>query len=760
MEIYVSGQIIDINDGQDVSMSSENIRFADAVADTWSTDIELPLTDRNIVIFGAFGLLDRGGPIYERRIDCQVLIEDHSYDGYLQVTSIKDNTMTVTAFLLAIPSKILDKELKDYYPEDDYTSIYRWDRRTPIQTGNFANIGFWEYSYNDENRANSRLLAQIHPCVKAQYINELIDAAEDITLPGLNPDLRVMATKKVLTPQVTTQVLSSYCHGLAVDVGGKDIPFVGGQHITNDVKCDWSYEDIYWNSGHTDMNYNATFRNWVNNGHRNVIKFNRSGKMNIKVYAVCDRSDTIVVRLYKNGVDVTTQYVTITTPVHRLTSQPSSIDSYLSFAGYNVTYAKDDEFSVRYHYVSSGAIAGDEVYATIYMEHSGYEITEDDYGEDLGYIAMPFGFGYAWYQSSSDKGEGWLMMNGDGKGPALLNYSYCYYGVWANMPSCKLRDWITGMCWVHDRKVEMSGYDLSFVSAHNAVTVDGTIIETIPMTDKLGKLNMVMYRDDNWPIVFKFADYEFADDDVTVYTTPFGTAKNKYGKAILYQYKFEDEFNETQTAGEEATLKDVKVDFEDLGLMLFALEQSGRTYVLTRAPQLTTFGLDELKSLEEVKIETYTHSTRDADYVYLDGHKYLVISGETDTETGLTTLDTILMATKFGGTCAAPTFIITVYPSVTDAIAQYTLTDNTEAGTFAMTVNGQTYTLDYGTHWETLSGLTADTQYTISVSGSNSCGSLSETYTFRTYASMPPTVTISDIYNIDRNGAIVSFTIT
>lgn len=755
MQIYIGNEELDLAAGQAVDINWKNLRFDEAIADKWSTDIELPNTEKNVRILSACGLLDRG-PLFNRQARCLFVLNNLPKDGYLQVTAITQEAITATCYLTTIPYELFDKQLSDYYPGDTDATIYRWDRYTPLENSIVDDIGFWRYDYCD--RYYSNIIAQYHPCVRAEYINQLIETAENITLPTLDGSLYTMATKKVVCPQNRYQVLSSYMKGQAIDVGGKDIPFVGGQHITNDVKCEWSYDDSSWLPDWSNINPLSTFKKWLGNAHRNVIKFNRPGKMNIKVYAVCDRSTTITVKLYKNGVDVTGDYAMMTTPVWKLDAAPTSTNGYLSFAGYNVTYEKDDEFSIRYHYVSSGAIAGDNVYATIIMEHSGYDITDDDYGEDLGYIAAPYGFGYAW-RDGGNEGEGWMYVEGgSGQGPSVLNYSYCYYGVWANMPSCSIRDWLTGHCWVHNRKTKLEGYTLTFTSADQTADIDGNITEIRTCDDALAKKNIIKYRDDNRPSSFR-VDNEFLEEETDIYEAPFGTALNLYGRAWLRQYTLTDEMTEPNQVG-DVWVKDVKVDFEDLGLMLFSCVQEGGTYELQRAPELTKFSLDELNTMS-CTIETWTPEVLDCDWVRLRGRKFLIKEGSLDTDTGISKLECIELYERYNGGCAAPAVTMTFYPSVTDCIIQYNLYDNTEAGTFTLGVNGDTYDMYAGTnHYITASGLSADTQYTVTVNGSNACGSLSRTFTFRTLASMPPTVEITNIFNIGSSSAVFDINIT
>lgn len=763
MEIYINSERLDIYSGQDIELNWENIRFSEAIADEWTTDIELPNNENNIRILKAYGLLDRG-PLFNSQIPCQLIINDVPRDGYLHVTTITRDTITVACFLSNVPYALWDKQLKDYYPKDNSSSIYRWDRSTPIANNIIDDICFLKYMYGD--RYYSNIVAQYHPSVRAEYINQIIQTEENITLPTLRNDLYTMASGKYLCPQNTLQVFSSYMKGQAATVAGVDIPLVGGQHITNDFKTEWSYVDTGWLQDWSDLNGLTTFKKWLDHRHQNVIKFNRSGKFTAKVYACCDRSTTITIRLYKNGVDVTNDYHSpLTTPVYQLSATPTDVTQLLSFAVYNVPYVEGDEFSFRYQYVSAGAIAGDNVYATIIMEHSGYEITDDDYSVDLGYIAAPYGFGFA-YHTTGDEGEGWMTngYGGDGKGPNPLNYTYCYYGVWTNMPSCSVRDWLTGMCWVHGRKTKLDGFDLTFTTADQSKVIDGYISEITTYSDKLGQRNVIKYRDDYIPVWFKI-DNNFLESEVDLFEAPFGTSIYLNGIAEVDQYKFEDEMTEENSQG-QSWVKDIKVDFNDIDLCLFTAVQTGNTYQLERAPFMTKFSIDTLNTMC-AKIETYTMDVLNCDWVYLNGRKFLVTNGTFNVNTGKYELDTIEVTTRFSGECSSPIVNCSFTPAGTDCVVTYQAFDSTGTGTLtmyvysdlAMTTLVGTYNMQFSTSGsQTISGLTENTTYYVKVEAINECGEDTKTYSFQTIYNVPQlSVVVSNVTSV---GADITYTYT
>ena len=88
MEIYINGRQLHVAKG-DVTLNWSNIRFSEAVADEWSTEIELPNDPYNIDLLDCYGLLDRG-PIYNHKVDCSVLIDDIAKDGELEDFKVND----------------------------------------------------------------------------------------------------------------------------------------------------------------------------------------------------------------------------------------------------------------------------------------------------------------------------------------------------------------------------------------------------------------------------------------------------------------------------------------------------------------------------------------------------------------------------------------------------------------------------------------------------------------------------------------------
>lgn len=767
MEIYVDGQQLDVYANQDVQLDWVNIRFAEsAIPDEWSTDIEFPQTQRNIRLLEAYGLLDRG-PIYHHQVPCSVLVKEISYDGYLHITSFTKDTITATVYLLTIPYSLYDKELRDYYPADDNTSIFRWDRMTPFAVGGTNDIDIYRYDYNSDYYSN--INAQLHPSVRAEKIMELIENAENITLPDLDSDLFLTATKQVVSPYNKIQCFAARVRGNDA-YGGQPLPLIGGQHITNDFKCSWSYKDFKWNQAWTDWNLVETYIDQTHRATNDTITFNRNCSCRIWVYGNTDRA-TWNVHIYRNNEDLTYNYLGGTNlyriPNGHNDQSPSwNVNDCLSVYLAYVTFQAGDTLKFRLG-ISSGSALDTTANLSIMLDYIDYDVTDDDFETELNYYPMQFGLGYSYLnQVGTVSTDGFRQQGGTGFGTnGFLDHSFCYYGLWANMGSCSIREFLTSMCWVHNRKLKLERYDLSFQTADQSKVLEqGNITEIDTTSDKLAKRNEIKYKDANlytwWNI-----DNDFLEAEKTIFESVFSTSIRFYGMACVEQYKFEAAMTEPNSSG-QSFVEDIKVSLNDFDFLLFRLVNNGYQWQLQRAPELTDFKLRDITSTVTAKIETYDEDVKDKDYVYYEGRKFLVTNGSVNVETGLNELDCIEIPTVYSGSCAAPTLNMWYTPGAEDCSITYNLLDNTGAGTYTLTVykNGtvvDTYPLTIGTtQFLYISGLTTGTAYDVRVRGNNACGDIRYSGEFSTLSGYPPVVQIDNIFNINAEGATVTFHIT
>ena len=765
MEIYVNGQQLDVYSGQDVEISWTNIRFADsAIPDEWSTDVELPQSQHNIQLLEAYGLLDRG-PLYTSQVPCSVLIKEIAYDGYLHVTAFSKDTITATVYILTIPYELYDKELRDYYPADDQSSIFRWDRLTKITTATAtSDIAVYPYDYNSDYYSN--INAQMHPSVRAEKIHQLIEAAEGVTLPTLNEDLFLTATKQVVSPNNKIQCFAARWKDNAPP--SDPITLIGGQHITNDFACEWSYKDFQWNQSWSDWDIVDTYLDQTANASANTITFNRFCSCRIRVYGNTNRA-TWNVHVYRNDEDLTASYIGGTN-LYRIPNgsgdTPPTWDVNDCLAVYlpYVEFSDGDTLQFRLG-VTAGSSLNTTANVSVVVEYISYQITDNDYETELNYYPMLFGLGFSWLNAlGTTSTDGYRYLNSEGGGfgvNGFLDHSFCYYGLWANMGSCSIREFITNMCWVHGQKLLLNKKELIFQPADQTKELEqGNITEIQTVNDKLAKRNEIKYKDANqytwWNI-----ENDFLDKEKTIFESIFSTSKYRYGKACVEQYEFESMMTEPNSSG-ESWVEDIKVTLNDFDFLLFTLAQVGNGYQLERAYSLDDFGLQNLNSVMSATIETYD-DVKDIDFVYYDGRRYLVTDGSVNADSGLATLNCIEIPNKFRGGCEYPTITYTATPYVTECVIAYSLYDNTMAGDYTLTVahNGvtvDTYPLTIGVGQTiTVRGLDPLTTYTLTFSGSNSCGTLYERGTVVTDRYPAPQLTVT-VENVTYDRATVQLT--
>lgn len=766
MDIYINANKLDVVAGQETEITWENMRFTEPVADQWTTDIELPQSGRNIAILGACGLLDGGSANFTQPVRCHLVIEGVGKDGYLHVTSMTKDTITVACFVNTIPYELYDRELKEFYPRDTPSSTFRWDRFTKINNSLVdKDIDMLWYDYNDDYYTN--ILAQIHPSVKCSSIVGQIEHISGCTLPVMDSDLYMLATKKVVAPDNNLQCLMGHFRGTSNDSGTK-FKIIGGQHITNDMTNSWSYKDFKWNQYWSDWDAMETLHNQLYNSDIDRITFNRGGLMRMTVYACSDRH-VWKLRVLKNGSVMFENNMYRIPTTHGDTPALFTMQDVLCI---NRLFTFEEGDVISFDCTNNGGTTlPDDCWITVIMNITGYVVTDDDWNTELKYYPAPFGFAYS-YIHGVDKTYGLLLnQSGEGKGAnGALDHSFCYYGAWSNLQSCSVRDFLSGMCWLHGKKLALSRNSLSFAPADTAVGIEGYITQIDTYNDKLGQTNTFAFdngaRKEGFPI-----ENTFLEKEVEIHKSPFEATDAPDGQtAVFNQYKWDTTMTEPDRTG-HSWADNVDVDFEQLGLTVVKRGVVGGVYSLVGGPDIDMMGLDGLHTSTTVKVTT-ADKCFDTDYIYLDGRKYLVADGTWNPDTSICEMTAIEVLTKFSaGGCFAPMLNWTVAPYADDALVTYSLYDNTGAGTYTLTIYAnwgtpsqqavQTLDMPIGQGRTILvTGLDRNTTYRAVASGENECGRLSEGLNFTTLPTPPPSVSIDAIYNITGDSAQITFSIT
>ena len=669
MELYINGQQVHICKG-DVVLNWQNIRWSDdAVGDQWSTEVELPNDEWNIGLLNAYGLLDRGA-IFNKRVKCQVLVDDIAKDGYLQVLEITDNTIKARVFVIVIPYEVLDKNVCEYYPHDDV--VFRWDRFSPIVT-NIAGVdeGIIPYDYTNTD-FYSNILAQWHASVSVQKVLQNIEVTEDITLPAVYNTLYQLAANKKVCPSNPYQVMQgNLLHSNAIS--DKNLEVSGGQHITNDLKSSWSYADFHWNYNWSDWLVESTNEKWMTQAETmSEITFNRPVNAHIKVYACASHIGGILIPK-KNGESLIPAPAA-SIPV--LTNPNWTVNDILIF---DDMVGFDNGDILTFHYSGTAQTPRRNVRYSVVIEYTDYEWDDDDYSDDLIYIPAPFGI-WGIRDLGSDYAYDFKYdFNGSGNGThSPEDYSYTYFGAYSNLDrDITVREYLTSLCWIHNQKLKLDRNELIFQSANQREAITANLTTITPSSDKLGQTNKIGYRDSETPTQFDI-DNEFLESEKTLHENKF------YSGDIIPQYSYDMTYSEQTNDEGNQWITDINVNFNDMDAVIMTAVQTSDGYWLYRAPDIIGFGLPELTNAQQISAQT-RRDISNLDYVYIDGHKYMLIDGEFDLDTFITEFNAIQCDSTFG--CIPPTFaVIDTEAHKTSITIVYSYTDITGESTGTMTI--------------------------------------------------------------------------
>lgn len=223
MEIRINGKLLDIIP-QEMSISWKSFVFADAIGDQYTTDIELPRTENNSAILQPFGVLD-GFNHFQQRIRCAVSIDLVGCDGYLQISSLKRDTITAALFLSPLPYDLIDRKIRDIIHNTNY--IREWDASAPTSylSGHGAGL---QRSYFT-NAGGAFILPW------SLRLSEFLSALSSATGVAMNfpftEVFRVVAATPKVSPYNPWQTIVSY-----IDPNTFDVQIQAGQHVCTDVR--------------------------------------------------------------------------------------------------------------------------------------------------------------------------------------------------------------------------------------------------------------------------------------------------------------------------------------------------------------------------------------------------------------------------------------------------------------------------------------------------------------------------------------------
>lgn len=545
MQIRVNGEWLDMAQS-DIAAHWGNMRFTDVFADDYTTDFELPMTAKNMRLLDVWSVTSRVGEPFGDMVNCWVMMRGMGKDALLSVNGISGGAIQVTIYIANFPASLRGVVNRLLVDNDD-TIVDLTQRTLETTETTHAGVNYTSYltSYD-----------VIHPNIKVNYILQRIATATGITMPTVDDELRLIATRSVVCPQVTKQAL-------LISMAGSDRHYTQyGQHITNEVDAD------------------------------NVaVKMRKSATVRFTFYA-------------RSGLNAT---------ANRLYLQRSTDgETWVNVGEIN----KGAQDTVLTTVINTGFASGVywRVYSDLWVgrvfvvaEWLDYTITDDDYNVTLN------------YDDTADYSiPTWVD----------TEISYVYFGTMANLESFTVRELLSSLAWYLNRRLVIDINYIGFTDADTSTEIDAELTAYHFDSDHLGRSTKI--ESANGETLAEVAiDNSKLADSVTLHKSIFSKLQSQSllgGVVLLNLYQ--------KTDGKLSP-----ISFS--GSALAVAQEVGGMVALYPADGWAMLGIDTLVRVCEVDGMTREDISR-YDYVVIDGHRYMLIDGDIDDNSGYTTFKALL----------------------------------------------------------------------------------------------------------------------
>lgn len=575
MQIALMGGMLDVP-AQEISSSFASMRFAESIPDQWTTDIELPRTARNVSLLGAYGELDRG-QLFGEKIPCFIATERHNDVGCLTVDRLTEDTITVTVYFGTLPTEILDTKIRDIIADDAYTTAEMVDYDYNPSVKSCGKYNFYSSLQAVYNGVDMKVKPwntyglPLMPCIRVNYLLTLIGNKIGYTMPYFTEPWWIVAKELV---------------------GSRNVPAVVTYGVT-DTNVD---DDPVTSCQQTGISVSIS-----------------SNKINIKVDQDCRLSVVVGGTIYEY-YDYPYPYI----PMIRITNASApTVDG-------SIDYPQAYDEAVNYTFnATAGTLYTWNVNSNIYVAKAlltvkavtvGQIPQEDDEHEAID----PKNFGR------------YTDVDQD----IYRNYCYpniaeCYIGTIACLGDVTVKELLTALCWQTGQRIVVDGNTLSFTLPNATKTLrNATLTAFEPVFDKLGRQNVLKRADGNkWS--FGINNSLLADEVTTQEVKIWSKMVNFAGITItnrLYAPIFAFEWDDDKHKWDIAMGEDID------GVIIGELDTA--TWSLKPLSKPSWMGIDELGKVALTTWQTY-EDVSEYDYVFIDGHKYMIVDGTTDEESGL-----------------------------------------------------------------------------------------------------------------------------
>lgn len=593
LNIILNDEELDLFEDTEIVWQWTAFRFQTAIRDAYSNNFNIPKTNHNIQVLGVYSLLDTPDIQFEGRLQPAVInLNGIIIPIYIQVCSINEKEIEICVYEDKLIYTIKGSELGQI--KDTPQTIYHWN----VNTLTYYPDVFKFYNYGTNYMAQ---YAQIHPSIKLNDILDKIGQEHNVNIQHTSDLWRIICTKRTVCPENTQQVIEFNTTGA---LENDTFTLFGGQHITNDLSASGVQEIIF--NRHTEVNMKL-WCSWYKQG---------------------TTTNAFYVYMKKNGNSIGVITLNSSSYSYRTLTQT-----------YNLTFEEGDTLSFEFS-------AGQKyrcVSFVVRMNHSNYDIAEDDYGQDLEYKGrLP--------RLKSWNGNSFVYTYFDGgiyypmdayNGVSTERLSFAYFGLWCNMPKLTVGDLLYSLQYILNARCvqrEDTIYFDPFVEKTDEV--EGELTNLIFHSSTTGKKNYVRFKDgedQQNPIVQ--LQNEWLENKKDWHVNCFKYLKN----AVVPQYQLNINVNaEFDPNDVEHYLEEFfHYDYEDFDepVLLFFLQPHNQ------APTLHNFGLDRINNCKEIQFSpTVTPpDITELDTIFIDGREYYIIEGEKNFKTDTTNIKALLI---------------------------------------------------------------------------------------------------------------------
>lgn len=609
--------------GADFSVSGKPFIFNTDMAEPFSTDFEVPKTERNVNILGTAGLLDfTSQPLGSVLEPVNLCIGGQMTDAMLQVVSVSEHSISLCVFERPLPA-ILDSDINTILKDVPVTTIYHWNYRSDRDVPDVFRRYKMCDTYNDR-------YFQYHPSLPLNGIMARIEQVTGTSMPRFDNGWRLMASRKSVCPQCPWQMIA----GTFSD--SDTMVLRAGQSIVNDAPG-WNGIDDVGDSDVTE------------------ITFNRSCTATIYPYISWKKRLTagnnfFVIGIYKNGEYVTgILWETVAGGDMNGIERPSS--------PVTMDFQAGDTLSFRFaeNGLTDNRNRFKLISACFDITYTNYVITEDDNEtDDLVYC---YDTPCLW-EESHDGGMVGHYFEPDNPNPYVTIYneagvtqryvtldlpykSFSYIGFYSSLPKVRLKDFLRGMAWAMGKHLVKDGDGIILSDSGKTAVISGNIREFRPSSTHIGQTTRVLWADGT--VAGETAiNNEWLESEKVIHQSALERVEkaSSHNVAYIRQYTLN---TETDTDGNTTTEAEF---WENDGMVItsdWLNPDNNRTYSLVVFSSLPFYDLGALKKgVVEADISTFSFIPPDTDYIYLDGRKFWVVEWDTDTVTGTTELTALL----------------------------------------------------------------------------------------------------------------------